>query len=170
MTASIAFDPSLTLIGACAHGGVIGRDNRLPWRLPEDLKLFKATTMGHVLIMGRRTFESIGRPLPGRTTIVVSRNPEWRAEGCLHAESIDAALALARRENRGEIFVAGGADIYRQTLPVAARVLLTEIDLEVAGDAHFPSISADRWQVHSRTDMTGADGTRFAVVDYRRRD
>ncbi len=170
MTNPDAIDPQVTLIGACAHSGVIGRDNRLPWRLPEDLKLFKATTMGHVLIMGRRTFESIGRPLPGRTTIVITRNAEWRAEGCLHAESIDAALALAHRENRGEVFVAGGADVYRQTLPIAARVLLTEIDLEVSGDAYFPPMPADQWRVHARTDMTGADGTRFAIVDYRRHD
>lgn len=169
MTALPAIDPCVTLIVACARGGVIGRDNQLPWRLPEDLKLFKAATLGHVLIMGRRTFESIGRPLPGRTTIVITRNPVWRAEGCLLAESIDAALALARRENRGEVFIAGGADVYRQTLPIAARVLLTEIDLEVGGDAHFPALPSDHWTVHSRVEMSGADGTRFAVVDYRRR-
>jgi len=169
MTALPAIDPCVTLIVACARGGVIGRDNQLPWRLPEDLKLFKAATLGHVLVMGRRTFESIGRPLPGRTTIVITRNRGWRAEGCLLAESIDAALALARRENRGEVFIAGGADVYRQTLPIAARVLLTDIDLEVSGDAHFPALNADHWTVHSRVEMSGADGTRFAVVDYRRR-
>ena len=168
MTALLAIDPCVTLIVACARDGVIGRGNQIPWRLPEDLKLFKATTLGHVLIMGRRTFESIGRPLPGRTTVVISRNPDWRAEGCLLADSVDAALALAHRENRGEIFVAGGADIYRQTLPIAARVLLTDIDLEVSGDAHFPPLNADQWMVHSRVEMSGADGTRFAVVDYRR--
>lgn len=168
MTALPAIDPCVTLIVACARDGVIGRGNQIPWRLPEDLKLFKAATLGHVLIMGRRTFESIGRPLPGRTTVVISRNPDWRAEGCLLADSVDAALALAHRENRGEIFVAGGADIYRQTLPIAARVLLTDIDLEVSGDAHFPPLNADQWMVHSRVEMSGADGTRFAVVDYRR--
>lgn len=168
MTALLAIDPCVTLIVACARDGVIGRGNQIPWRLPEDLKLFKAATLGHVLIMGRRTFESIGRPLPGRTTVVISRNPDRRAEGCLLADSVDAALALAHRENRGEIFVAGGADIYRQTLPIAARVLLTDIDLEVSGDAHFPPLNADQWMVHSRVEMSGADGTRFAVVDYRR--
>ena len=158
----------VVLVAAVARNRVIGNGPDIPWKIPGEQAEFKRLTMGETLVMGRTTYESIGRPLPGRTTIVISRNPDWRAEGCLLADSVDTALALAHHENRGEIFVAGGADIYRQTLPIAARVLLTDIDLEVSGDAHFPPLNADQWMVHSRVEMSGADGTRFAVVDYRR--
>jgi len=170
MSGPDAIDACVTLIVACARGGVIGRDNALPWRLPEDLRHFKATTLGHVLIMGRRTFESIGRPLPGRVTIVVTRNAAWRADGCLTANSLEAALELAHAENRGEIFIAGGADVYRQAMPFAARLLVTAIEIDVQGDAHFPPIEASQWRVQSTLDQQGANGLRYAIVDYRRRD
>lgn len=160
--------PGVTLIVACAQGGVIGRDNQLPWRLPEDLRHFKAATLGHTLIMGRKTFESIGRPLPGRTTIVLSRAPDWHADGCLAARSLSEALELARERTPAEVFVAGGDQIYRQALPIATRVLCTEIDLVVAGDTWFPALAPDQWQVVSRATHIAANGTRFAIVDYRR--
>lgn len=166
---ALAIDPDLTLICARARNGVIGRGNEIPWRLPEDLKHFKATTLGHVLIMGRRTFDSIGRPLPGRATVVVSRQADWRAEGCVTAASLAAALAIAHAEQRGEIFAAGGADIYRQSLPIAARLLLTEIDIEVDGDTHFPAFDAAQWQLHSREEHRAANGMAYAIADWRRR-
>ncbi|MCX7274520.1 MAG: dihydrofolate reductase [Burkholderiales bacterium] len=169
MSAATGIDPLLTVLVARARNGVIGRDNQLPWRLPEDLRHFKATTLGHVLIMGRLTFESIGRPLPGRTTLVLTRNPDWRAPGCLLAASLAEALATAHAQGQGEVFVVGGEQIYRQALPIAARVLVTEIELDVPGDAHFGPLPAGQWQETSRQAQTGADGTRFAIVDYRRR-
>ncbi len=168
MASQSTANPALTLIGARAHGNVIGRDNQMPWRLPEDLKHFKATTLGHALIMGRRTFDSIGRPLPGRTTYVVSRNAAWRAEGCHRAGSLEEAIALARAQGHAEVFIAGGEQIYRQALPIASRVLLTEIDLSVPGDAYFPTLTPDQWHAVSREARIAANGTRFAIVDYRR--
>jgi dihydrofolate reductase len=168
----------VTLIVARAAHGVIGRNNTLPWRLPEDLRHFKAATMGHALVMGRKTFESIGRPLPGRRTIVVSRSPHWQADGCERAASLDEALALARRgalATNGtsdtadpEVFVAGGAMLYREALARADRILMTEIDLEVEGDVYFPEIDPRQWDEVRRDARTSANGTRFAIVDLRR--
>ena len=168
MTAGTDANPRVTLIVACARDGVIGRDNRLPWRLPEDLRHFTAATLGHLLVMGRRTFDSIGRPLPGRETIVLSRDPAWQADGCLHAATLEQAIALARALQHREVFVAGGEQVYRQALLIADRVLLTEIDLQVVGDAYFPPLPAAQWREHSREERVGADGTRFAIVDCRR--
>ncbi len=161
--------PRITLIVARAHHGVIGRDNQLPWRLPEDLRHFKATTLGHTLVMGRRTFESIGRPLPGRRTVVLSHDRARRFEGCDQAASLSEALAAIAARGETEIFIAGGAKVYAQALALAHRLLITEIDLEVDGDAHFPDFDPRDWPVHSREERTAADGTRFAIVDHRRR-
>ena len=161
--------PHPTLVVAVAHRGVIGRDNTLPWRLPEDLKHFKATTTGHTLVMGRRTFESIGRPLPGRRTIVLSRDPGWHAEGTLRAGSLEEALALAAREPFGDVFVVGGAQVYRDALPMAARAIVTEIDLEVDGDAFFAPLDPSAWQAVRRDARVSSTGLRFAIVEYRRR-
>ncbi len=158
-----------TIVVAAARRGVIGRDNTLPWRLPEDLKHFKATTLGHTLIMGRNTFESIGRPLPGRRTIVLSRSPGWHADGVLRAASLQDALALAARAPHGEVFVVGGAQVYRDALPLADRVILTEIDLDVDGDAFFPALDPSTWQAVTREEHVSTTGLRFAIVDYRRR-
>ena len=129
----------ISLIAAVARNGVIGRDGGMPWHLPEELRHFKATTMGHTLVMGRRTFESIGRPLPGRETIVVTRNPGQSFEGCHTATSIDAALDLAVSLGR-PVFVAGGGEIYRQTLDRADVIHLTTIHTTVAGDVFFPVV------------------------------
>ena len=157
-----------TLVVAVAHRGVIGRNNALPWRLPEDLKHFKATTTGHTLVMGRRTFESIGRPLPGRRTIVLSRDAGWHAEGTLRAGSLDEALALAAREPFGNVFVVGGAQVYRDSLPLAARAIVTEIDLDVDGDAFFAPLDPREWQAVRREAQVSSTGLRFAIVEYRR--
>jgi len=134
----------LTLVAAYAANRVIGDHGRIPWRLSEDFAHFKATTMGGVLVMGRATYDSIGRPLPGRTTIVLTRDPDWSAEGVLVAHSLADALALSTDEP-GETFVVGGTQVYEQALPLATHQVLTEVDLEPDGDAHYPPFSTDDW-------------------------
>jgi dihydrofolate reductase len=149
---------TVALIVAAARNGVIGRNNELPWHLPGDLKYFKSVTLGKPVIMGRKTHESIGRPLPGRLNIVVSRQSRAAQGPNLRwVTSIEAAIALARREQpeAEEIMVMGGEEIYRQSLPLADRVYLTRIDLEVEGDAHFPSLSGEEW--HLADEQPGAD-------------
>lgn len=131
-----------------AKNRTIGINNTLPWRCPEDLKHFKSLTMGHHMIMGRKTFDSIGKALPGRTTVVVSRNPELKIEGCIVARSLDNAIAACGNDD--EIFVVGGAELYAQALPLADILYVTEIQQEVAGDAHFPLFSKDVWREATR--------------------
>ncbi|MCA1804849.1 MAG: type 3 dihydrofolate reductase [Xanthomonadaceae bacterium] len=138
----------ISFVVAMARNGVIGKDNQLPWRLPADLRHFKAVTMGKPIIMGRKTFDSIGRPLPGRTNIVVTRDSAYQAEGCLVAHSIEAALAAAGDVE--EVMIIGGADFYRQLLPRADRIYLTLIDAEIEGDTRFPELDAARWRERSR--------------------
>jgi len=144
----------VTLLAAVARNGVIGVDGGLPWHLPDELALFKELTLGHVLVMGRRTFESVGRPLPGRTTVVVTRLPDWEAEGVLRAESVGEALALAR-EVDAEVFVVGGAQVYAAALPVADRLALTFVDAEPEGDTRFPEIDWSQWREVGRRDGQG---------------
>ncbi len=158
--------PRLALIAAVAANGVIGSDNALPWRLPEDLKRFRALTLGHPVIMGRRTFESIGRPLPGRRNIVVTRNAGWHAEGCETAASLEAALAAAGTA-QDEVFVIGGAQLYAATLPRAQRLYLTEIRRPFAGDARFPDVDWTGWKETARETHRTTEGLEydFAVYD-----
>lgn len=134
----------VTLIAALASNGVIGRDNQLPWRIPGDLPRFKKLTTGHTLVMGRKTFDSIGRPLPGRTTFVVTRNRDLALPGVEVAHSLEDALA---RVKTGEAFIAGGGEIYAQALPLADRLVLTEIDAPFEGDAYFPSFDRSAWRL-----------------------
>ena len=134
----------ITLVAAYADGRVIGDAGSIPWHISEDFAHFKAVTMGGVLLMGRATWDSIGRPLPGRTTIVLTRSTSWSAEGALVAHSLDEALALASTMD-GETFVVGGAQIYELALPLATHQILTEIDLSPAGDARYPEFSPDEW-------------------------
>ena len=126
-----------------ARNRVIGRDNGLPWRLSEDLKRFKATTLGKPLLMGRKTFESIGKPLPGRRNIVLTRDRAWNAEGVDVVRSVEEALHLAR--GVPEMAVIGGAEIYRLTLPMAQRIYLTRVEADVAGDTLFPALDVTAW-------------------------
>lgn len=140
--------PTLSIIAAMARNRTIGIHNTLPWRCPEDLKHFKALTMGHHIIMGRKTFDSIGKPLPGRHTVVVTRNRELRIEGCRTAHTLEEAIAACSADP--EIFVVGGAELYAQALPLADRLYLTEIMQDVYGDAHFPAFDATLWQEVSR--------------------
>lgn len=137
--------PQFALIAALARNRVIGRDNRLPWRLPADLRFFKQTTMGKPLLMGRRTWESIGRPLPGRRMIVLSRDPGYQAPGGAVARSLDEALDLAGAVS--EIMVIGGAILYQQTLPQAERLYLTRVEADVPGDAWFPEWNEWNWRL-----------------------
>ncbi|HUX89065.1 MAG TPA: dihydrofolate reductase [Gallionellaceae bacterium] len=138
----------LSIIVAMARNRTIGINNTLPWRCPEDLKHFKTLTMGHHMIMGRKTFDSIGKPLPGRTTVVVTRNPELKIEGCIVTHSLDEAIAACAGDD--EIFVVGGAELYAQALPLADRLYLTEVQQDVDGDAHFPLLDLKQWQETAR--------------------
>ena len=138
--------PLVSLVVAMAKNRVIGAQNKLPWSIPEDLKRFREITTGHPIIMGRKTYESIGRPLPKRTNIVITRDPGLKFEGCHRCGSLDEAIALASREDvpgREEVMVIGGGEIYRQALPRADRIYLTLIDHEVKGEAFFPEFKWD---------------------------
>jgi len=152
-----------------AQNRTIGVNNTLPWQCPEDLKHFKALTMGHHLIMGRKTFDSIGKPLPGRTTVVVTRDRNLKLEGCLVAHSLPDAIAACGDDP--EIFIVGGADIYAQSLHLANTLYITEIQQEVAGDAHFPPFDHDTWQEISREmrSQTAPQPLDYHFVSYRRK-
>ncbi len=134
----------VVLVAAVADNGVIGDGPDIPWRIPGEQAEFKALTLGHTLVMGRTTYESIGRPLPGRTTIVLTRDPEWRAEGVLVAHDLDDALRLAAGLP-GEVMVAGGAQVYAAALPHADEQVLTEVHLRPEGDVRYPAFDRDEW-------------------------
>ena len=158
--------PILCVIAALARNRVIGIHNTLPWRLPEDLKHFKALTMGHHIVMGRKTFESIGKPLPGRTTVIVTRDANYRVEGCVTAASIDAAIAACGDDP--EIFFVGGAEVYAQVLPRADRLHLTEIQAEYRGDAWFPEFDRSVWKETGRQVHVNDAGLGYHFVTYER--
>jgi len=140
--------PRLSILVAMASNRTIGVNNTLPWRCPEDLKHFKALTIGHHMIMGRKTFDSIGKPLPGRTTVVVTRNQDLKIEGCVIAHSLDEAIAACAGEKN--IFIVGGAELYAQAMPLADTLHITEIQKDVEGDAHFPAFDKTEWLEVSR--------------------
>jgi dihydrofolate reductase len=160
--------PRISVIAALAKNRVIGIENRLPWRLPEDLAHFKALTLGHPVLMGRKTFESLGCPLPGRTNIVITRNPDYRPEGVTLAASIPAALAAC--EDHDEVFFIGGAELYAQAIPLVDRLYLTEVDIEAEGDAWFPDYDRADFVEIARESHVGirGDALRFAFVTYAR--
>jgi dihydrofolate reductase len=135
----------ISLIAAMDKQRGIGLDNQLPWRLSADMKKFRELTMGHHIIVGRKTFESIGKPLPGRQMIIVTRDPEFRADGCLVCQSPDVAVALASLRGESEVFICGGAEIYGQTIALADRLYLTYVDAEIRADAFFPSFDQREW-------------------------
>lgn len=140
----------ISVIVAMAANRVIGHENRLPWHLPADLKHFKATTLGKPVVMGRRTWESIGRPLPGRTNIVITRDTAYTAEGCVVVHSLDEAIRAAGEA--AEVMIIGGAGLYRQALSLADTLYLTLIHGEFAGDTHFPQWRQDEWRETGRVD------------------
>ena len=139
----------ISLIVAVSRNGAIGLNNQLPWYLPEDLKYFKSVTMGKPLIMGRKTFDSIGRPLPGRANIVLTRDPQWISDGVEVVQSVEQALLAGEiaceAADVDEIMVIGGEQIYRMTLDLADRIYLTQVDADVEGDAFFPNIDLNNW-------------------------
>ena len=155
----------LAVIVAAAENGVIGRDNKLPWHLPGDLRYFRQVTMGKPIVMGRKTFESIGRPLPGRTNIVVSRNPGYSPEGVRVVASLSEALVLAEEIARGngacEAVVIGGGEIYALALPLAGRLYLTRVHASVDGDALLPAVDWDEWREISRERHPAAGGNPY---------
>jgi dihydrofolate reductase len=160
----------LSLIAAVARHRVIGQDNRLPWHLPGDMRHFRETTRGRPVIMGRKTWESLPekfRPLPGRLNVVVSGNPGYPAPGAVGAGSLVAAIEKAEG-NGGEVFVIGGAGLYRQALPFAGRLYLTEIDAEFPGDALFPEINSDEWREVERSHPLVEAGLTYAFAVYQR--
>jgi dihydrofolate reductase len=164
----------ITLVVAAADNGVIGVDGRLPWRLRSDMAHFRKATMGKPVVMGRKTFLSIGMPLKGRTNIVVSRDPDFARPGLLVAPSLDVALAAARgdalRRGAAEIAVIGGADIYRQVLPSADRIVLTRVHAQPAGDATFPALDPKAWTEMSRESFDAGphDDAAFTVLVFDR--
>jgi dihydrofolate reductase len=166
---------TISLIAAVARNRVIGRDNQLLWRLKSDLRHFRTLTTAKAVVMGRKTFESIGRPLPNRDNIVVSRDPHFSAEGIVVAPGLDeaflAAADCAAARGTSEIMVAGGGDIYAQTIGMADRLYITEVDVELEGDAFFPVIDRDIWLETRREAhlITPDDEAAFAFVDYMRR-
>lgn len=153
---------TVSLIAAVARNGVIGRAGALPWRLPEDLKRFKRLTLGHPVVMGRKTFASIGKPLPGRDSIVLSRDPAFRPAGARVARSLEEALALA---GSGEVFVIGGEAVYREALPRADRLYLTLLDRDFEGDARFPDYDDAAFRELSRESFAEPLPHAFVVLE-----
>jgi dihydrofolate reductase len=150
----------IVLVAAVADNGVIGDDGQIPWRIPADMKHFRAVTRGHPVVMGRLTFESIGRPLPERTNIVVTRTPGWTAEGVVAVGSVDEALARARevaREGGADVMVIGGAQVYAAAMPVADVQVLTEVHQEPAGDTRYPEFDRAAWVETRREPHEGYD-------------
>ncbi|MCE9665942.1 dihydrofolate reductase [Halomonas sp. M5N1S17] len=164
----------VAMIAALSRNRVIGVENQLPWYLPEDLRFFKRMTQAKPLVMGRKTFESIGRPLPGRLNIVVTRDSTFQHDGVRVCHDLASALALADQQATidgcEEIMVMGGGEIYAQALPFASRLYLTEVDVEVEGDARFPELDSQQWEEVQRVPGQPADGQPdYSFVEYRRR-
>ncbi len=169
--APAAHETQIVLVAAVAANGIIGASGAMPWHLPEDLRRFKAITMGHPLVMGRKTFEAIGRPLPGRRTIVVTRDTSWQREGAETAPGLAEAIALAIRRGDGDsegrasnaVMVVGGGQIYAEAMPHATRLEITHLDVAPEGDTVFPPIDPAVWRETAREDRDG-----YAFVTYRR--
>ncbi|RUT35228.1 dihydrofolate reductase [Arsenicitalea aurantiaca] len=163
------------MIAAVARNGVIGADNAMPWHLPTDFAFFKRQTLGKPLIMGRRTFESIGKPLPGRTNIVVTRQPGYHPDGVIVisglAEALGHAEAIALADGAEEIMIGGGATLYEAFMPVAQRLYITHVDLEPEGDTRFPEIDPALWEAVAELDAvpTERDSASFRITQYARR-
>nr|AIA16322.1 Dihydrofolate reductase [uncultured bacterium] len=155
----------ISLIAAIAKNYTIGKNNDLPWKLPDDTKFFMNTTKGHYVIMGRKNYESLHekfRPLPNRTNIVVTRQQSFSAPGCLVTHQINDAIAIAKKGSETEAFIIGGAEIYKLSLPTADRLYLTEIDAEVEGDTFFPAFNKNEWKETSRTHHAADEKHKYA--------
>ena len=167
--------PKITLVVAVAENNVIGRDNQLPWRIKSDLKYFRSVTMNKPVVMGRKTYVSIGKPLPGRTNIVVTRQDDFAAAGVLTAHGLDQALAAARgdalRRGTNEIAIIGGTEIFMQTMPLADRLTVTQVHAKPAGDTYFPPIDPAMWrEIDREPHPQGPDDEYgFTIIGYERR-
>jgi dihydrofolate reductase len=159
--------PRVYLVAAVAANGIIGAGGKLPWHIPEELKHFKRLTLGHPVIMGRRTWESLKAPLPQRENIVVTRTPGYEAQGAAVANSLGAALAMCTGEPVA--FVIGGTQLFEEAMPIAAGMVITEIKRDYAGDTWFPKWDRSHWRESQREAHTAADGTRFDFVLYERK-
>jgi dihydrofolate reductase len=159
----------VSIIAAVASNGVIGRQGDLPWHMPTDLRRFKRLTTGHHLVVGRKTWDEVGKPLPGRIMVVVTRDRSFRPEGATVVHSVDAALSAARGDD--EVFIAGGGEIYRQALPLADRLYITRIHANVEGDTVFPEIDENEWHVIDREDYDADERNPypFSFLVYERR-
>ena len=161
----------IALIVAASQNHVIGLDNQLPWHLPEDLQYFKAVTMGKPILMGRKTYDSIGRPLPGRVNIVLTRDKNWTAQGVEVVNDLDAAIAASDKAckdaDADELMIIGGEQIYRKFLPVASKLYLTKVEAEIEGDAYFPAIDSTQWQqvAEKIPEKVGNYSYRFVVLE-----
>jgi dihydrofolate reductase len=153
---------NLSLVVAASTNNVIGKNNQLLWRLPNDMKFFKNTTWGMPVIMGRKTFESLGKALAGRTNIVITRNKDWKAAGAQVAGNLEQALVAAAATDAKESYVIGGGEIYAQTLPLANRVYLTRVHTVIEGDTSFPVLNETEWQLLSQLDFTADDKHAYA--------
>lgn len=160
--------PVIQLVVAYSDNRVIGKDNALPWRLPSDLAHFKRTTMGKPIIMGRKTWESLGRPLPGRPNLVISRNPDYVADGAQVFDNLDAALKAC--DDHDHACVIGGEQLFRLALPCAQEVVATEVHAHIDGDTWFPALDPSQWQEAQREPQPTENGLDYDFVLYRRRD
>ena len=156
----------LSLIVAFSHNQVIGINNTLPWHLPEDLKRFRALTMGHHIIMGRKTYESLGRLLPGRATVIVTRNPSFKVEGAIVAHTLEQAIAACKDD--AEPFLIGGAQLYSAGIKRANKLYITEVNATFDGDAFFPAIDANEWTLSEKKDHVSANGLLYCDLTYLR--
>jgi dihydrofolate reductase len=158
----------ISIIVAIAENDVIGNNNQLIWHIPDDLKRFKALTMGHHIIMGRKTWESIGRALPGRVSIVVTRNADFQANGALIAHSVEEAIELAKADN--EVFIIGGGELYKQALPMANKLYLTKVHKAFKGDVSFPAIDYNHWLeiFQEKGKPTEKDGLEYTFVNLKK--
>ncbi len=153
---------NISLIAAMAHHRVIGKNNQLPWHLPADLKHFKAITTGKPIIMGRKTYESMDKPLPGRINVVITRQAGWTAEGTVVAKDLDDALKKAAETNCKEIFIIGGGEIFKLAMAIADKIYLTRVHTTIDGDAFFPAVDENKWQLTSNQDFAADDKHKFA--------
>lgn len=157
----------LSMIVAVANNGVIGVNNTLPWHLPEDLKRFRALTMGHHIIMGRKTYESLGRLLPGRTTVIVTRNRDYHVEGAIVVHGLQEAMQYCAQDE--ELFLIGGAQLYQEGLTLVNKLYITRVNLEVDGDAFLPEIDLDAWTLFEKKDHLSTSGLSYSDLVYIRK-
>ena len=152
----------ISLVVAAAENNAIGKDNQLLWHLPNDLKFFKNITWGMVVIMGRKTFEAVNKPLPGRINIVITRQADWNAEGTIAATDLQDALQKAKATNCNEIFVIGGGEIYKQSMEIADKIYITRVHAALDGDTFFPEIDESKWQLISNQDFEADEKHKYA--------